>query len=257
MSLLVKGALNSLDLAEKYAQLGDWNNNISEFRVDSKVRDNEFVGSMKTKPYSMLSYGRECQFSITLYRPCQCRSEIDPKNIYLLIESISASEEARKDSRLVEMEMRQLVELSPKQEGKEEMVLMQIYHWADFKGYSSTKDNLNMSLHLLNGLPTFQKHLSVQGQSSRPSLFTEKTCPCKQVKPVQKNLMEDSSGWDLTESITSRSPKKDRLIPRSPENIIQAISDANNVRSYEEILSVLKENEHCSYLLKHSFTDKE
>ena len=53
---------------------------------------------------------------------------------------------------MTEMDFRQMVELAPQEGEKEQLVLVTMFLSADFKGYSSKKDNLNMSLHLIEGI---------------------------------------------------------------------------------------------------------
>jgi hypothetical protein len=132
-----------------------WNSNMQTFTILGKPRTNSYIGYMKTNKYSLISYPRDCFISIVYYRPCECRTQANTSNSYLIIESIE-NESEPPQSGVVRMKFSQVIEISKSKED-ESMLLMSITTEADFKGYSSVSDNIAMSLHLLNNIPEFIK----------------------------------------------------------------------------------------------------
>lgn len=80
------------------------------------------------------------------------------------------------------MSFKQLVELSINKE-KPDLTLITVLTEADFRGYSSEADNLNMSLYLFRDIESFPKFCKQQEFSlSSMRLFNFNLCKCLQLK---------------------------------------------------------------------------
>lgn len=146
-------------LLEQYLAMNSWNLEVEESRIINKISDNSYKIYLQFKRYSILS--------LTRWAVAIATALIIDKKVYLLIRSCDelTEEELILGNYMSTVRMKkfdQTIEICQRTE-KDDKVLMTVLTTADFGGYCSKTDNLNMSLHLLNNINNFYNFLITQG----------------------------------------------------------------------------------------------
>lgn len=138
-----------------------WNLEIEECKIIHKVSNNSYKVYLQFKKYSLLSLTRWAIVIVT--------GVIIDKKVYLLIRSCEelTEEEIIMGNYMSTVKMKrfeQTVEIYQRPE-KDDKILMTIVTVADFGGYCSKADNLNMSLQVLGNMQNFYNFLLTQAIS--------------------------------------------------------------------------------------------
>lgn len=131
--------MNPQKVLESYLQMNEWNAEVDECLVKTKICENNYLVIIKFKRYSYFSWPRYAYAVATA-------TVIDDK-YYLVIRN--AEEESSNDSKdMVKMIFNQVLEICFSEENKE-MALLTLVSEVDHQGYSSFKDSQMMSLKFL------------------------------------------------------------------------------------------------------------
>jgi hypothetical protein len=134
-----------------------WNLQVEKSMVVNRVGDNSYKMLIRFKKYSMVSYARWVYVTVTAI----CSQH----KIYLLVRTCEhLTEEELLQASITQVRMalwNQTVEFC-KRTNNDDKMLMTIITQADFGGYCSKNDNLNMSLHILMNMNDFYNFLFSQ-----------------------------------------------------------------------------------------------